>query len=168
MQATPFVQSYLKAATHIGPQGQRLISMIDKDLCGSNGLSGCFVAMPPSGIAKLHSHDHTEHIIAVIEGYAATLIGDTLTPYYHGPGDFLFVPPHTTHIAVNLSTKHRIIALEIRSNPLLEDDILVETDTLEQVKAIVEDLQDRFAKHTLDTPQHWNIDDMSPFLFKEA
>src|SRR4051812_27353092 len=41
-----------------GPQGQRLIPTVRHDMCGTTGLSACFVYMPPGRVARAHVHNH--------------------------------------------------------------------------------------------------------------
>src|SRR5262245_30901864 len=109
------VSSPYKQKSVFGPQGQRLIPTITQEMCGTTGLSACMVYMPPGRIARPHLHTKTDIIVVVIEGYAASLVGEDLEPIYHGPGEFIFIPEGVPHVAVNLSTTERLIAIEMRT-----------------------------------------------------
>lgn len=151
-----------------GPQGQRLIPTITQELCGTTGLSACMVFMPPGRTARPHMHAKTDIIVVVIEGYAASLIGSGLKPVFHGPGEFIFIPEGVIHVAVNLSAKHRLIAIEMRTDPHFNEDVVplpkYDTKTAEAVA----ELQRQFAAGYLDVPEHWDTKGMRPFMFADV
>ncbi len=151
-----------------GPQGQRLIPMITQDLCGTTGLSACMVFMPPGRSARPHYHAKTDMIVVVIEGYAASLVGPELEPVYHGPGEFIFIPEGVMHAAVNLSTIHRLIAIEMRTDPLFNADVIPLPEYDVKTRAIVERLQQQYSDGKLNLPGHWNTDDTGPFRFVDV
>ena len=151
-----------------GPQGQRLIPTITQDMCGTTGLSACMVYMPPGRIARPHLHTKTDIIVMVIEGYAASLIGSDLTPVYHGPGEFIFIPQGVPHVAVNLSTVSRLIAVEMRTDPQLNDDVTALPEYDDKTAVIVAELHKKFAAGTLDYPKHWDVTQTGPFVFADV
>lgn len=130
-------------------------------------LSGCVVVMPPGQASQPHLHERNDIIVVVIEGHAATLAGPELTPVLHGPGEFIFIAEGVPHVAVNLNTAHRLVAVEVRTDPSLNDDVTVLPEYAEQVERIVADLQQRFTARQIEVPIHWNIDDHAPFSFTE-
>ncbi len=173
MQNTPppkkvVVGSPYTSKSVFGPQGQRLIPMVTQDMCGTTGLSACMVYMPGGRYARPHLHTHTDIIVMVIEGYAASLVGEDLAPVYHGPGDVIFIPEGVPHVAVNLSTTNRLIAFETRTDPKFNEDVVPLPDYDTKTKAIVEDLQAKYAAGSLDIPKTWDITNTQPFTFADV
>lgn len=162
------VSSPYKNQSVFGPQGQRLIPMITQEMCGTTGLSACMVYMPPGRIAKPHYHVKTDIIVVVIEGIAASLIGDTLEPVYHGPGEFIFIPEGVPHVAVNLSKQNRLIAIEMRTDPKFNEDVIPMPSLDEKTRKIVDDLHTKFEKGELDLPEHLKSQDFGPFKFADV
>lgn len=156
---------YAKAI--FGPQGQRLIPTITQNTCGTTGLSACMVFMPPGRYARAHLHQTSDIIVTVMEGYAASLIGPDLEPVFHGPGEPIFIPEGVLHVAVNLSTTHRLIAHEVRTDPKLNEDVILTPEYEERVAEVVADLQGRYMRGELPVPERWNISDVGPFRFAD-
>lgn len=121
--------------------------------------------MPPGKMSKVHLHRNNEMIVIVIEGYAATLIGDEMKPVYSGPGEFLYVPEGVPHAAVNLSTTDRLIAVEVRSDPHFNEDVEMTPHLEEKASKVVAHLHKHFKTGKLPLPKHWNINDVGPFKF---
>jgi uncharacterized RmlC-like cupin family protein len=114
-----------ESAAIIGPQDQRLIPCITSKVCGTTGISAGMVRMPPGTVSKAHYHADSEIIVMCLRGRAATLIGPQLTPYLHGPGEFLYVPEGVVHVAVNLSDTDELHAVEMRTDPGFNDDVVL-------------------------------------------
>lgn len=114
-----------ESATVIGPQNQRLVPCITSKVCGTSGISAGMVRMPPGAVSKAHYHARTEIIVMCLRGRAATLIGPQLTPYLHGPGEFIYVPEGVVHVAVNLSDTDELHAVEMRTDPGFNDDVVL-------------------------------------------
>ncbi|WP_327109719.1 cupin domain-containing protein [Nocardia sp. NBC_01730] len=112
-------------AETIGPHGQHLVPCVTKETCGAEGISAAMVNMAPGKVAKAHFHAHSETIVVCLRGRAATLIGPELTPHVHGPGEFLYVPEGVVHVAVNLSDTEDLVAVDIRTDPLFSDDLVL-------------------------------------------
>lgn len=151
-----------------GAQGQRLIPMITQAESGSTGLSSCMVYMPPGRAARAHLHAKNDIIVTVLEGYAASLIGPEFEPVFHGPGESIFIPEGVMHVAVNLSAKNRLIALEVRTDPTFNDDVVPLPEYEERAVEVVARLQKQYAEGTLNIPDHWNINDTDPFRFADV
>lgn len=151
-----------------GAQGQRLIPMITQDVCGTTGLSSCMVYMPPGRAARPHLHAKNDIIVTVLEGYAASLIGPDLEPVFHGPGESIFIPEGVMHVAVNLSTANRLIALEVRTDPTFNDDVVPLPEYEEKASAVVAELHRRYAAGTLDVPNDWDSSNVDPFRFADV
>lgn len=133
-----------EAASERGPQDQLLFPVVNTALAGSRQLSTGMVFMPPSKVSRLHLHEDHEIIIVVLEGYAATLMGPQLEPLVHGPGDFVFIPKGVEHVAINLSQETRVVALEARSDPDFNSDVVVLPGKEKRIAKIANTLRRRF------------------------
>lgn len=162
------VGSHLTSEPILSPQGQKLIPTITQDFCGAKGLSACMVVMPPGKTSKAHLHKNNEIIVIVIEGYAATLIGPEMEPVFHGPGEFIFIPDGIIHAAVNLSTEHRLVAIEVRTDPKFNEDVVLTPEHEDKLKKVGARLHKHFAAGKLNLPKHWNVTEFGPFKFAEA
>ena len=151
----------------MGPQGQRLIPTITHDMSGTTGLSACMVVMPPGGVSRAHVHQNTEIIVVCIEGFAATLIGAELQPVFHGPGEFIYIPEGTVHAAVNLSATERLVAIEARTDPHLNIDVVPTPEHEAHLEEIAAQLRSRYASGDLETPPHWRTGEQGPFAFQD-
>ncbi|MFI5779836.1 cupin domain-containing protein [Nocardia sp. NPDC051570] len=108
-----------------GPQQQRLTPCVTNELCGAEGISAGMVQMGPGMVSKAHYHAHSEIVVVCLRGRAATLVGPELTPYFHGPGEFIFIPEGVIHVAVNLSETDDIVAMEMRTDPHFNRDVVL-------------------------------------------
>jgi uncharacterized RmlC-like cupin family protein len=109
----------------LGKQGQRLVPCVTRGVCGTEGISAGMVYMPPGARSKAHYHARSEIVVACVSGRAVTLAGPELTPHEHGPGDFLYVPENVVHIAVNPSATEPLVAVEMRTDPEFDDDVVL-------------------------------------------
>ncbi|SCL25150.1 Uncharacterized protein, RmlC-like cupin domain [Micromonospora inyonensis] len=139
------------------PQGQALIPTVSQQLCGTSGISACAVVMQPGKVARLHLHARTEIVVVCVEGWAATLIGPDFEPVLHGPGEFMYVPEGVLHSAVNLSFEHRVVAYEFRTDPKLNEDVVLVPEQEEAMLEAATELQRRFAEGSLKVPSHWGL-----------
>ncbi|WP_406280172.1 cupin domain-containing protein [Nocardia sp. NBC_00881] len=113
------------SAEKIGRQRQRLTPCVTKETCGASGISAGMVNMAPGAMSKAHYHAHTEIIVVCLRGTAVTLIGPELTPHFHGPGEFIYIPEGVVHVAVNLDEAEDLVAVEMRTDPLFNDDVVL-------------------------------------------
>ncbi|WP_216893659.1 cupin domain-containing protein [Nocardia alni] len=109
----------------IGRQGQHLIPCITRETCGSQGISAGMVNMAGGKVSQAHYHADSEIVVVCMRGRAATLIGPELTPYLHGPGEFIYIPAGVVHVAVNLSKTDDLVAVEMRTDPMFNDDVVL-------------------------------------------
>lgn len=121
----------------LGLQEQLLTPCITQETCGAEGISAGMVNMPPGGRSKAHYHAHSEIVVVCLRGRAATLAGPELTPYYHGPGEFIFIPEGVVHVAVNLSDTDNLVAVEMRTDPHFNDDVVLAPEYEPKVPAII-------------------------------
>jgi uncharacterized RmlC-like cupin family protein len=113
------------SAEIIGRQGQHLVPCVTTESCGAEGISAGLVHMPPGKASKAHYHAHSEIVVVCLRGTAATLVGPQLTPHIHGPGEFIFIPEGVVHVAVNLSDTEELVAVEMRTDPNFDDDVVL-------------------------------------------
>jgi uncharacterized RmlC-like cupin family protein len=146
-------------------QGQRFVEAIARDRCGSTGISGGLVVMPPMAVSKTHLHGTCESVVVIVEGWAATLGGDGLRPVFHGPGDFLYIPGGVAHVAVNLSATHRVVAIELRTEGVFNEDLRLLPTLDERAGAVADELRRGFAEGTLPLPAGWQDLVGRPFDF---
>ena len=106
--------------------------------------------------------------MTILEGYAASLIGPNFVPVFHGPGESIFIPEGIMHVAVNLSTTNRLIALEVRTDPTLNDDVVPLPEYEEKASKMVIQLQERYAAGALDVPDGWDSSNVDPFRFADV
>ena len=176
MAATPnkkvskrvYVGSHFVSKAMASAQGQSLIPTITQELCGSDRLAACTVVMQGGKASKAHLHEHNDIIVIVVEGHAATLIGEAMEPVYHGQGEFLFIPAGVPHAALNLSPKNRVVAFEIRTDPLFNADVVLLADLEPKLAAQADYIHKNFHAGKLPVPNHWDITDVGPFKFAEV
>ncbi|WP_280264113.1 cupin domain-containing protein [Nocardia abscessus] len=113
------------AAETFGRQRQRLTPCVTTETCGATGISAGMVTMPPGAMSKAHYHAHSEIVVVCLRGRAVTLIGPRLTPYFHGPGEFIYIPDGVVHVAVNLDEAEDLVAVEMRTDPLFNEDVVL-------------------------------------------
>lgn len=118
----------LEMAVQGQPMKELLNGASDGVMPGSPAAIGA-VAMPPDHRAKVHRHRRAWIYIFIVstgrEG-VCTLLGDDLDDeQVNYAGDILVVPPGETHVAVNLSTRRWVYALELRVAPTVHVDNLI-------------------------------------------
>ncbi|WP_280255232.1 cupin domain-containing protein [Nocardia wallacei] len=134
------------SAAVVGRQGQILTPCITHDRCGTTNISAGLVNMPPGKSSKAHYHARSEIIVVCTEGYAATLIGPDLIPYFHGPGEFMYIPEGVIHVAVNLSPTASLVAVEMRTDPEFDDDVVLSPEYDIRAQSVANELRhSRFA-----------------------
>lgn len=149
------VSSIRSAALAAGRQGQQFIAAVSGARCGSQTISAGLVVMPPGAMARPHRHDASESVIFIVEGFAATLGGPDLMPVYAGPGDFLYIPPGIPHVAINLSTTQRVVAVEHRTEATFDHDIHLMEGLGARAASKAAALQHRFAHEDLPLHEGW-------------
>ncbi|MGI8312195.1 cupin domain-containing protein [Saccharopolyspora hattusasensis] len=119
----------------VGPQGQELYSCVTAANSGATGISAGMVVMPPGGISRPHLHAHSEIIVCCVAGAAVTLVGPELRPVPHAAGEFIHIPAGVVHVAVNLSSAATLVAIEMRTDPMFNEDVVVLPDLAEAAAA---------------------------------
>ncbi len=92
---------------------------------GARGLSMHLVVIPPGARSEPHSHRDYETGIYVLEGRVETRYGAGLAQsVVSAAGDFLFIPPDTPHVAINLSATEPARAIVARNDPAEQDRVV--------------------------------------------
>ncbi|WP_016697412.1 cupin domain-containing protein [Actinoalloteichus spitiensis] len=129
-----------------GPQGQLLTTTISQEICGASQLGAGLVHMPPGHHSRAHLHRDAELVVHVVEGNAATLVGERLDRVvFHDPGDTLFIAPGVPHAAVNLSRSCPVRAIEVRGDQSFNADVVPLPELDDIVRGTAIRLQDEFA-----------------------
>lgn len=139
----------------MGLQSQRLLPCISRQECGAEGISAGLVYMPPQGTSKVHYHEYSEIIVICVRGHAATLIGPELKPYFHGPGEFIYIPEGVVHAAVNLSTTEDLVAVEMRTDPEFNDDVVLAPQYEADLSRVTDGLRDGRPRETAAQGDVW-------------
>lgn len=133
-----------KSEETMGAQEQLLTPCITRQVCGAEGISAGMVNMPPGVRAKAHYHAYSEIIVYCLQGHIAALIGPEMTPHFHYPGEFIYIPEGVIHVAVNLSESENATAVEIRTDPHFNEDVILTPEYEHGVDNIVADLRKDF------------------------
>ena len=81
-------------------------------------LGALLTTVLPGAATGAHHHGDQETILYVLEGTARYRWGDRLEHVVDvGPGDFVFIPPHTVHQEINASAAYPTVLVVTRSNP---------------------------------------------------
>jgi uncharacterized RmlC-like cupin family protein len=128
----------------VGPQGQHLVPCITTETAGSHRLSAGLVVMPPGTSSQVHHHSRSDIVVMCVQGWAASLVGPELEPRLHGPGEFIYVPAGVLHMAVNLSTTDELVAVETRTDPRFNEDVVVFTELQAAGEAVAAALRAEF------------------------
>ncbi|WP_374203767.1 cupin domain-containing protein [Pseudonocardia sp. ICBG601] len=115
--------------------------------------------MPPRASSRVHVHEHSDIIVIAVAGHALTLTGPDLTPHIHAAGEFIFVPAGVLHMAVNLSSSSPLTAVEVRTDPEFNDDVVLCPDREIEAKLRAEELRKEF-----ETEQRKRADSDSGFI----
>jgi uncharacterized RmlC-like cupin family protein len=145
MSSKAVVVSREVAAEAVGPQGQALTPLVTAATAGVTALSSGVVRMPPGGLSRAHTHRHSEIIVAVLSGAAATIVWEDGQPRSlpHGVGQMCYVPAGVPHCAVNLSDTQPVIALEFRTDPEFNADVVLLPELDGQAAAVAAELRAR-------------------------
>jgi uncharacterized RmlC-like cupin family protein len=139
------VLSPYESTIEIGAQAQRLCHVLSKKTVDCRHISAGLIVMPPHKVARPHLHQAHEMVLFIVEGWGAALVGPTLAPIYHGPGDFIYIPAGVEHLGINLSRTDRIVIAEIRTDPYFNADVVLLPALEEKAQQIAADLRTQFA-----------------------
>jgi uncharacterized RmlC-like cupin family protein len=114
----------------VRPQKYFHLPGVNEATVGSEQIAVNLVVLPPGAVAKGHIHHDHETVIFVLDGWSLTFMGPDHEHAIAGPGEFLFIPKDTEHLAMNLSDTEPVVGIICRSDPKLYTslDLLPEID----------------------------------------
>jgi uncharacterized RmlC-like cupin family protein len=75
---------------------------VSQTLSGASGIHLAIATIPPGSASTPHHHVNCESAIYVLKGRGRFITGANLENELSiGPGDFIYVPPHSVHQPVN-------------------------------------------------------------------
>jgi uncharacterized RmlC-like cupin family protein/uncharacterized damage-inducible protein DinB len=86
------------------------------ELTGSEKLWAGTSELGPGASSAAHHHGEAESVIYMVSGHARFYFGKALDEVEEaGPGDFVWVPPHSIHVEMNLSKTKPVQMVVVRS-----------------------------------------------------
>jgi uncharacterized RmlC-like cupin family protein len=142
-----------------GVQGQLLAPVVHSGIAPVKALSAGLVRMPGGHESLPHVHEHSEIIVHIVRGLAASLVGETMTPVLHTPGSLIYIADGIPHAALNLyphttdPAQQEVsvcTACETRTDKAFNDDVLLRPDLDELVAEQAARLRAEFRRGLLD------------------
>lgn len=147
----PVVVNYDGSRSELGAQAQKLTRLIHDGVIPGIGFSLGVVDVDPGHFSRSHTHEHSDIVVYIVSGHAASLSGDDLRPYFHRPGTACWIGAGVPHAAVNLSTTEPVLGIEFRTDPAFNDDVRPRPDLQWLVEQRAAELQDGWARLQRDT-----------------
>lgn len=92
---------------------------VSETLTGSKGIHLAIATVPPGRCSTTHYHTNCESAIYVVSGSGLFLSGPDLQQEDEiAPGDFIYVPPDSTHQPVNTSETEDLVLVVARNTPV--------------------------------------------------
>ncbi len=92
---------------------------VSEALTGSTGIHLAIATVPPGRCSTTHYHTNCESAIYIVSGQGLFLSGPDLDQEDEiGPGDFIYVPPNSTHQPVNTSKDEDLVLVVARNTPV--------------------------------------------------
>jgi len=118
-----------ESAEYTGVQGPRYGGGVSKESVGSERLWFGRVTIGPAGRTKAHLHERHETAIYVLAGSCVVYSGpDLATMEAAGPGDYIYIPANTSHIAVNTSATEPLVAIIARTDPNEQESVVLQPE----------------------------------------
>ena len=106
-----------------GETGFEYIAGVVAETVACEKLALQLVRIQPGVRSQAHSHGEHESAAYVLEGEVVTWYGDELLKHVTArPGDFVFIPPNTPHVAANYGDVEAV-ALMARSDPGAQESV---------------------------------------------
>ncbi|MDA0232772.1 MAG: cupin domain-containing protein [Chloroflexi bacterium] len=92
---------------------------VSGSLTGSAGIHMAIATVPPGRCSTTHYHTNCESAIYVVSGRGLFLSGPELGQEDEiAAGDFIYVPPDSTHQPVNTSQTENLVLIVVRNTPV--------------------------------------------------
>lgn len=106
-----------------GASGFDYIAGVVAETVATEKLALQLVRIQPGVRSQAHSHGDHESAAYVLEGEVVTWYGEELLKHVTArPGDFVFIPPDTPHVAANYGDVEAV-AVMARSDPGAQEDV---------------------------------------------
>lgn len=106
-----------------GSTGSEYMAGVVAETVGTEKLALQLIRIQPGVRSQAHSHGEHESAAYVLEGEVVTWYGEELLKHVTArPGDFVFIPPNTPHVAANYGDVEAV-ALMARSDPGAQEDV---------------------------------------------
>ncbi|ATY17068.1 cupin domain-containing protein (plasmid) [Amycolatopsis sp. AA4] len=146
----PFHTNVYELPSVRGKQQQVLTPAVHAGVAPVRRLAVGAVEMPGGHSTYAHEHPESEIVVIVVEGIAASLCGEDMTPVLHRPGSVIWIPPGVAHAAVNLHPRARVLGFEARTDRTFGEDTVLRPDLDALVDERVHRLRRDYARGRLD------------------
>ena len=118
-----------ESAAYVGAQGPRYGGGVSAESVGSKGIWFGRVTIGPGERTKAHLHERHETAIYVLSGKCVVYSGaDLAVREEAGPGDYIYVPASTSHLAANASQTEPLTALIARTDPNEQESVVLQPE----------------------------------------
>ena len=118
-----------ESAEYTGAQGPQYGGGVSAESVGSAHLWFGRVTIPPGGRTKAHLHERHETAIYVVSGACVMYSGPELaTRDEAGPGDYIYIPASTSHLATNASSSEPLVAVIARTDPNEQESVVLQPE----------------------------------------
>jgi uncharacterized RmlC-like cupin family protein len=118
-----------ESAAYVGAQGPRYGGGVSAESVGSTGLWFGRVTIGPGERTKADLHERHETAIYVLEGRCVVYSGPELAERQDaGPGDYVYIPASTSHLAANASTSEPLVAIIARTDPNEQESVVLQPE----------------------------------------
>ena len=118
-----------ESAEYVGAQGPRYGGGVSAESVGSAHLWFGRVTIGPGGRTKAHLHERHETAIYVLAGSCVVYSGPDLALREEaGPGDYIYIPASTSHLAANASVTEPLVAIIARTDPNEQESVVLQPE----------------------------------------
>jgi len=118
-----------ESAEYVGAQGPRYGGGVSAESVGSAHLWFGRVTIAPGERTKAHLHERHETAIYVLSGSCVVYSGPDLAMREEaGPGDYIYIPASTSHLAANASQTDPLTAIIARTDPNEQESVVLQSE----------------------------------------
>jgi uncharacterized RmlC-like cupin family protein len=118
-----------ESAAYVGAQGPRYVGGVTAESVGSTGLWFGRVTIGPGERTKAHLHERHETAIYVLSGKCLVYSGSALAERQEAdPGDYIYIPANTSHLAANASATEPLVAIIARTDPNEQESVVLQPE----------------------------------------
>jgi uncharacterized RmlC-like cupin family protein len=118
-----------ESAEYVGAQGPRDGGGVSAESVGGGHLWFGRVTIGPGERTKAHLHERHETAIYVLSGSCVAYSGPDLAMREEaGPGDYIYIPASTSHLAANASQTDPLTAIIARTDPNEQESVVLQPE----------------------------------------